>query len=886
MTVQNQSQLGEGLVVPTDPHHTPTFIQPSTQPQKTQQPRKPKRKDTQVPQPSDPIEKVVDEVVHKELGDSLATPNESSSQGTNSGGGSWCQETMRDTTTQTRLKLDELMALCTALQNQVLDLEKTKTTQHNEIARLKRRVKMLEKKNRSRTHRLKRLYKVGLTVRVESSDNEESLGEDASKHERIDAIDADEEITLVSVHDVNVSASEEVFVAEQEVVDEMEVVEEVVEVINTANLIINAAQVSVVGDIVSAASATTNVSAATKTTATIKTVNDITLAQALEEMKSTKPKKKGVVTQELGESTITISLRLSSQQSQEKAKRAEEKRNKPSTKAQQRKIMCTYLKNMEGYKLKDLKLKEFDSIQEMFHRAFKKVNTFEDFRTELVEGKEKRVGTELIQEITKKQKVEDDKETSELKQLMEIIPDEEKVATNAIPLAVKEDLKDFYKLVKAKYESTRPVEDLDLLLWGDLKTMFEPRVEDEVWRNLQEYKVLDWKLYDSCGVHSLMMQSMQIYILVEKKYLLTPPTLSMMLEKKLIIDYESKMAYQLLKFIMKQLKKFVMLVKPGQELKIVFYHKLYDIVKQHQNEVNEIRAERLAPATKNRGKSIFNSSTPTYDQEPAMVADDDEMSKEKEIDKLMALISLSFKKIYKPTNNNLRTSSNLNRANQDNTPRINKGTRYDNQRAVNVVRARENIQEVTLDVADNFGPIFDIGPLQKVQNDNDNYNVFANDREHPKQPKSVNDTYLEEQDHTNSIIDSLDMSTNIEMVDQDNDDLARERDLLSSLIDKLKCKIDDSKNRNKLLESSNKTLVDKLKCEIKDFKTKNKSLESSNNHFKEANNELSKTNQLMFKDLKKFQAELDRYHDVSYASKVEIDCAKAKGDLMSYKMES
>ncbi|GJS72825.1 retrovirus-related pol polyprotein from transposon TNT 1-94 [Tanacetum coccineum] len=62
-----------------------------------------------------------------------------------------------------------------------------------------------------------------------------------------------------------------------------------------------------------------------------------------------------------------------------------------------------------------------------------------------------------------------------------------------------------------------------------------------------------------------------------------------------------------------------------------------------------------------------------------------EMSKEKEIDKLMALISLSFKKIYKPTNNNLRTSSNTSRANQDNSPRTNRGTGYDNQRAINVV---------------------------------------------------------------------------------------------------------------------------------------------------------------------------------------------------------
>ncbi|GJW90353.1 hypothetical protein Tco_0167906 [Tanacetum coccineum] len=185
-----------------------------------------------------------------------------------------------------RLKLDELMALCTTLQNRVLDLEKTKTTQHNEIASLKRRVKKLEKKDRSRTHRLKRLYKVGLTARVESSDNEESLGEDASKQGRIDAIDADEEITLVSVHDVNVFAGEEVFVVEQEVANEMEVVEEVVEVINTAKLIIDDAQVSAAGDIVSAASAATTVSAATTTTATIKIVDDITLAQAFEEMKT------------------------------------------------------------------------------------------------------------------------------------------------------------------------------------------------------------------------------------------------------------------------------------------------------------------------------------------------------------------------------------------------------------------------------------------------------------------------------------------------------------------------------------------------------------------------------------------------------------------------
>ncbi|GJW06434.1 hypothetical protein Tco_1568857, partial [Tanacetum coccineum] len=60
----------------------------------------------------------------------------------------------------------------------------------------------------------------------------------------------------------------------------------------------------------------------------------------------------------------------------------------------------------------------------------------------------------------------------------------------------------------------------------------------------------------------------------------------------------------------------------------------------------------------------------------------------------------------------------------------------------------------------------------------------------------------------------MDMSPNGGEVDHDvDDDLARERDLLASLIERLKCEIDDSKNRNKFLESSNKTLVDKLKGE-------------------------------------------------------------------------
>nr|GFB80603.1 hypothetical protein [Tanacetum cinerariifolium] len=143
-------------------------------------------------------------------------------------------------------------------------------------------------------------------------------------------------------------------------------------------------------------------------------------------------------------------------------------------------------------------------------------------------------------------------------------------------------------------------------------------------------------------------------------------------------------------------------------------------------------------ATRKREKAVVNSPQPIYDPEPSMVDDDEDTSKDKEIDKLMALISLSFKKVYKPTNNNLRTSSNTSRANQDNSPRIYRNAGYEGQRSGTVAGARDTVadwkddtddesddqeleahymymaklQQVSPDV-DDSGPIFDKEPEQK-----------------------------------------------------------------------------------------------------------------------------------------------------------------------------
>ncbi|GJS83567.1 hypothetical protein Tco_0750108 [Tanacetum coccineum] len=98
---------------------------------------------------------------------------------------------------------------------------------------------------------------------------------------------------------------------------------------------------------------------------------------------------------------------------------------------------------------------------------------------------------------------------------------------------------------------------MDNFLLLNLKTMFKHHVEDNVWKNQQVLvKVLNWKLYDSCGVHCVTMQNMLFYLLVEKIYPLTNHTLHQMFnDVKLQVDYKCEMAFELLRLVKKELKK-------------------------------------------------------------------------------------------------------------------------------------------------------------------------------------------------------------------------------------------------------------------------------------------------------------------------------------------
>ncbi|GJS20837.1 hypothetical protein Tco_0449469 [Tanacetum coccineum] len=291
------------------------------------------------------------------------------------------------------------------------------------------------------------------------------------------------------------------------------------------------------------------------------------------------------------------------------------------------------------------------------------------------------------------------------------------------------------------------------------------------------------------------------------------------LEKFTFTDGESLESYY-----SREWKKFVTLVKQSQELKIVSYHKLYDLLKQHQNEINKIRPERLAhtanlralvdqqqpvyhpqnhpnhythnsstklqqAATRNRGKAIINYPLPTYDQEPEMVAEDDALSKEKEIDKLMALVSLSFKK----STNLPTTTSELHQTPVEQIRmilhRLTEALARECKKPKQAKDAAYHKGKMLLCKQEEAG--FQLNAEQSDWRDDtddepDDQELEAHYIEHPEQPESVNDIYLEEQEDTNITIDSIDMSTNEETVDQADDDLARERDLLASFIEKLK----------------------------------------------------------------------------------------------------
>ncbi|GJY07040.1 hypothetical protein Tco_0374094 [Tanacetum coccineum] len=193
------------------------------------------------------------------------------------------------------------------------------------------------------------------------------------------------------------------------------------------------------------------------------------------------------------------------------------------------------------------------------------------------ESSTKRACEELEQEKSKRQSmyehVEEEKESEGLNQCFEIVlEDGDDVTIDATPLSTrspnivdykiyKEGKKSFFQIIRAdvkdRFKKTKPENYMDNYLLLTLKTMFEHHFEDSIWKKQQGLtKVNNWKLFDSCGVYCVTIQSLQYYLLVEKKYPLTYNTLHQMFnDVKLQVDYECEMAYELLRLVKRQLKE-------------------------------------------------------------------------------------------------------------------------------------------------------------------------------------------------------------------------------------------------------------------------------------------------------------------------------------------
>ncbi|GJR69721.1 putative ribonuclease H-like domain-containing protein [Tanacetum coccineum] len=359
------------------------------------------------------------------------------------------------------MQLKELMDFYTKLQQRVLDLENRKTAQAQEITSLKKRVKKLEKKGGSRTYKLKRLY----------------MGR------KIHDIDADEDITLENVHDaemfdVNDLHGDEV-VVESEVTDKSDekrnIVEEVVAVTDAVTILVSAATI-------------TNVK--------------LTLAQTLAELKSARPKTKGVVMQEptkMIEPEKPLKKKDQIKFHEEEALRLQAKfdeEDRPAKEkaqqAQEQQELTIEEKSTLFVQLLEKRKKHFAAKREQKKRGTTHLQ-------ELNKGVSCMLwkGTEM-EESSKKAE-----EATKMKELMKIIPDEEEVSVDAIPLA------------------TKPLSIVD-------------------WKIVKEGKISYYQYYKSWMEVQRVSKSACLYV-GREEISLTPATIIDMLNKKLQADHWNEM---------------------------------------------------------------------------------------------------------------------------------------------------------------------------------------------------------------------------------------------------------------------------------------------------------------------------------------------------------
>ncbi|GKB86806.1 hypothetical protein Tco_0959078 [Tanacetum coccineum] len=250
--------------------------------------------------------------------------------------------------------------------------------------------------------------------------------------------------------------------------------------------------------------------------------------------------------------------------------------NRPYSAAEVRKNMVMYLKNQGGYKMNYFKGMKYEDIRPIFEKVWDQIQSFVPMDSKKEKGSEKKGSkkkTLAMKRANGKDSEERDDVAADIKSLVTKYPIVDwkthvltenfmyyqiiradggsknyKIFSEMLDDFNRQDVMDLHRLVEERYATSRP-ERYDLMLWGDLKILFQPDEEDEVWRHQDEYNLISWRLFDSCGIHILLMDNgISIHIMIEKKYPLTQEMLSKMLSRKLEVDHENEMAFELLRY--------------------------------------------------------------------------------------------------------------------------------------------------------------------------------------------------------------------------------------------------------------------------------------------------------------------------------------------------
>ncbi|GJY58496.1 hypothetical protein Tco_0458388 [Tanacetum coccineum] len=242
--------------------------------------------------------------------------------------------------------------------------------------------------------------------------------------------------------------------------------------------------------------------------------------------------------------TIAAQRRFIAQQ------RSEAIRNKLPTRNQLRNQMMTYLKYVGGYRHAQLNKKKFEEIQMNKKAAdMDKEEVSEEPKSTKVKDKveepkeniRKRSRRRLkmkAQKRSKRQKIDSDhEEENQLRTFLKIVSEEEEKIDYEV-LGTRMDLIEIHSLVMKRFVTT-PLEGIDLLLWGDLRTKFESKEDDELWKNQEE-------LEDGTDIN----------MLVERRYPLTKHTLERMMDLRLTAVSNDDTVFDFLRFIVQQIDEF------------------------------------------------------------------------------------------------------------------------------------------------------------------------------------------------------------------------------------------------------------------------------------------------------------------------------------------